>query len=324
MRMDRKMFFLVMVLAVVFAIFAGCIQQPDSEETTPVIGGIETIGDLPKPTESQVVAPTGAVVSEPSIEVTPQGQGFAKITVNEGELVKLDLQASDPDGDSLSYTFSKPLDKNGEWQTKMGDAGEYPVTITASDGTLETSKNILIIVKAVNRKPTIESQQEITIVEGQKLILNLKATDPDNDVLVWKYDAPISSDGTWQTEEGDAGDYEVKATVSDGYLSDSTSFTVHVLKLNHPPVLEIEREFSVKEGDVVQLRPKVSDPDGDAVTISYSGWMNSDTYTTNYDDAGRHQVVVSATDGKMVESVVVWVTVENVNRAPVINGLIVK
>ncbi len=318
--MEKRILFLAIVM--VMAVFMGCAKV----ETGPAapLPGIDTGGVVPILPQPVVTPTTGAVVKEPTVEVSPQGEIYAKITLNEGELVKLDLQASDPDGDPLTYKFSSPLNDKGEWQTKMGDAGEYPVKITVSDGKLETSKTIMVIVKAVNRKPTIEPQQDITIVEGQKLVLNLKASDPDNDVLVWKYDAPVGSDGTWQTKVGDAGEYTLKATVSDGYVSESTSFKVRVLKLNHPPALEIAREMTLNEGETVKLVPKVSDEDGDLVTVSYSGWMTSDTYTTNYNDAGKHQVVVTASDGKTVESVVVWVTVNNVNRAPEINGLIVK
>jgi hypothetical protein len=318
--MEKRMVFLAIVM--VMAVFMGCTQvgiQPTAPAT-----GIDSGVIVPALPQPVVTAPTGEVVQEPTVEVSSQGDIYAKITLNEGELVKLDLQASDPDGDPLTYRFSSPLNNKGEWQTKIGDAGEYPVKITVSDGKLETSKTIMLIVKAVNRKPIIEQQPDITVVEGQKLVLNLKATDPDDDVLVWKYETPILADGTWQTKIGDAGEYTIKATVSDGYVSESTTFKVKVLKLNHPPTLEIAKEMTVNEGDTIKLAPKVSDEDGDSVTVSYSGWMSSDTYTTNFEDAGRHQVVVTASDGKTVESAVVWVTVNNVNRAPVISGLIVK
>ena len=315
--MDRKYVSLVLAVFVIALLVAGCAPKPAAvppEKVAPEITG-------------------GAVAESPKTETTEKPVGivqggtgayFAKITVDEGELIKLDLDATDPDGDLLDYQFSAPLNAKGEWQTKIGDAGEYPVDVTVSDGKLETTKKILVIVNAVNKKPAIEPVKDITITEGQKLVLNLKATDPDEDILVWKYEAPIGADGTWQTKAGDAGDYVIKATVSDGHLSDSTSFNVKVTKLNHPPTLEITREMTIKEGETVKLEPKTSDADGDKVTVTYSGWMTSGTYTTTYEDEGKHQVVVTASDGKSDESTVVWVTVEDVNRAPEIHGLIVK
>jgi len=64
--------------------------------------------------------------------------------INETEKISLGLQAEDPDADKLSYTFSKPLNNDGEWQTNYGDAGEYEATIAVSDGKESTSENILI------------------------------------------------------------------------------------------------------------------------------------------------------------------------------------
>jgi hypothetical protein len=293
--MEKRLCFLAIVLMAVSMMMAGCLPAANTGQGNPVVNDLTnliTSGNGATP-------PTGSVVSEPeqpSIEVNPQGQYFAKITVNEGELVKLDLQASDPDGDPLTYTFSKPLNAQGEWQTKIGDAGEYPITITASDGKLETSKVVLLIIKAVNRAPVAAKQNDITLTEGQKLSLGLKATDPDNDILVWRYesDAPIGSDGSWQTRMGDAGEYDVKATVSDGYLSDSTLFKVKVIRFNNPPTLEIAKEMTVNDnGETIKLQPKVNDPDaGDTVSVSYSGWMTADTYTTKFGDAGKHLVTV--------------------------------
>ena len=44
------------------------------------------------------------------------------------------VSAVDPDGDPIVYNFTQPLDEKGEWQTGDGDAGEYIVTVYASDG----------------------------------------------------------------------------------------------------------------------------------------------------------------------------------------------
>ena len=50
--------------------------------------------------------------------------------------------------------------------------------------------------------------------------------------------------------------------------------------------------------------------------------MTSNTYTTSYDDAGTHTVTITATDmygGQ--DSIDFAITVNNVNRAPVILGV---
>jgi len=55
------------------------------------------------------------------------------VTVLAGNTVHIIPTASDIDGDGLNFTFSSPLDENGEWQTTENDGGNYIVTITVKD-----------------------------------------------------------------------------------------------------------------------------------------------------------------------------------------------
>ncbi len=93
------------------------------------------------------------------------------LTVMEGGVVELKLKAYDPDGDKIVYTFGKPLDQNGRWQTKVGDEGTYKVDVTASDGKSKTVKTITIRVSHKNRPPVIEPLQKIIVNEGDTINL---------------------------------------------------------------------------------------------------------------------------------------------------------
>jgi hypothetical protein len=346
--MDKRVVFLLLVTT----LLAGCLPSPTGEVSQPPIkpGGVDEIvkGALPQvdeeepqetepvieeeteePQETEPVIeeePEELQETEPVTEEEAEGgsASTAKITVQEGELVKLDLDATDPDGDSLYYTYTLPLNRLGEWQTQIGDAGEYPITITVSDGVLKTSKDAVIIVTPVNQPPRFKELNDIEVVEGELIELELEAEDPNNDPLLWSYGQPFSADGKWQTQEGDAGKYEVTVEVSDGEFTDSGTMFVTILRGNRPPHLDIDSELEFNEGDTIKLEPEVSDPDGDQVTVKYSGWMNSGTYTTGNEDAGKHKVVITVSDGKLEESAVVWITIKNVNRPPEIHGLIVK
>ena len=59
-----------------------------------------------------------------------------------------------------------------------------------------------------------------------------------------------------------------------------------------------------------------NDPDGDLVSIKYSGWMVKKTKQTDFEDAGTHEVHVSVSDGQNVVEETVTVIVNDVNRAP--------
>jgi hypothetical protein len=82
-------------------------------------------------------------------------EGLPALEVNEGDLVKINVKATDADGDILTYTFTSPLNSEGEWQTRMGDSGVYYSTITVSDGKTDVEKQVKIIVQPENNKPVL-------------------------------------------------------------------------------------------------------------------------------------------------------------------------
>jgi hypothetical protein len=59
------------------------------------------------------------------------------VAVTENDFVDIDASAVDIDGNNLTFYYSEPLDENGEWQTAEGDAGNYTVIITVTDGHCE-------------------------------------------------------------------------------------------------------------------------------------------------------------------------------------------
>lgn len=364
--------------------------------------------------------PTGAIATEPPAaedltvldeEPAPAPAAFAAPAddklphkaVVEGELVSFpNLQATDPDGDLIAYTFTPPLDAQGNWQTKVGDAGEYRVTITASDGKNSVSQVVVIDVNPKNSPPTIQlASKELHVKEGDAIALNAQVTDPDGDEVTltfegwmtgpervttyddagrhtveiiasdgtatasetatvtvdnvnrapvlgpiadiiikegdkitvnptssdadgdkvtYLYSAPINPDGTWQTTTSDVGKYRVNVTATDSQLSAMTSFLVVVESLNHAPVIQVADLITLEEGQAVTLSPVITDAEGDELAISYGGWMQSNTYTTTYEDSGSHLVTITATDGINTAKKDVTVMVTDVNRAPTFGG----
>jgi hypothetical protein len=239
----------------------------------------------------------------------------AMIEVNEGETVVIEPEVSDPEGDDVEITYSGWMTSD-TYKTTYNDAGEYIVTVTATDGVNEVSDDILITVNDVNRAPVMERVSDITISEGEEISVDIDATDPDGDTLSVEFSEPLDDNGEWQTEIGDAGTYTVSVIVSDGVNEISQDFDVIVESVNRPPVLDVPAMIEVNEGETVVIEPEVSDPEGDDIEITYSGWMTSDTYQTDYDDAGEYIVTVTATDGVNEVSDDILITVNDVNRPP--------
>ena len=59
---------------------------------------------------------------------------------------------SDVDGDAITVTIEGFMTEE-TYETSFDDAGEYEVTVTASDGKLEVSETVEITVNDVNRPP---------------------------------------------------------------------------------------------------------------------------------------------------------------------------
>ncbi|MFC1801298.1 Ig-like domain-containing protein [Nanoarchaeota archaeon] len=139
------------------------------------------------------------------------------ITANEGDLVKIIYSATDPDGDSLTATFTSPLDSNGEWQTGYIDSGIYNVTITIDDNHGGTDfQNVQLTVNNVNRPPVLNPITNITTWEGDQVKIIPSATDPDGDTPIFSYSAPLNSNGEWTPNYTNAGIQNVTVTVNDG------------------------------------------------------------------------------------------------------------
>jgi hypothetical protein len=240
-----------------------------------------------------------------------------EITVNEGETVKIDAQASDADGDEVTLTFSGWMDSPTR-ETTFDDEGRHTVTITATDGKKESVQDVTVIVNNVNRAPKLSDLSDITVLEGEKIFVEVDAADPDGDEVTILFEAPLGTSGEWKTEPGDAGTYQTEVTVSDGELTETKTLTLIVESLNKAPVIDLALPtINVEEGETVVIEATITDEENDELTITYSGWITSNTYTTDYDDAGTHTVTITVTDGTNTVTKDVTVNVVDKNRPPV-------
>ncbi|MFH1053038.1 MAG: hypothetical protein V1740_01345 [Candidatus Woesearchaeota archaeon] len=245
--------------------------------------------------------------------------GLQRKEYNEGDLVSFpNLAKTDADGDQISYTFTSPLDENGEWQTKAGDAGEYKLTITASDGKSETKKELLIVVKSLNKAPVIVPIADITLNEGETVTLDIKTSDSDGD------DVTVVISG-WMTENSkatgfdDAGTYTVTVKASDGKSESKQDVKVTVNNVNRAPIIKDINDITVTEGDKVSIATTSADPDGDSVTITYpSPFDSSGQWQTSEGDAGEKEYTIIASDGKLTDSISVKVIVQSSNKPPLL------
>ncbi len=265
-------------------------------------------------------------------------EGATVIIVEETELVSLVPKAEDPDMDTLTFTFTSPLDDNGEWQTTYGDAGEYTVTITASDGLLTSSKEVLVIVNKKEEAPVLESfkpeSTAMDIDETESIEFSVAASDLNNDALrySWKLDGvEIGNKNSvqYQTTYEDSGAHTMKVIVSDYIFDTEKIWSITVNNVNREPVLKEINDIEIKEADKVVVLLDANDPDGDELNYEIDDDRfvqdgNSFTWETTYDDAGEHLITATVSDGVNAVSQEFTVTIEDVNRAPVILDIVQK
>ncbi|MDO8657031.1 MAG: hypothetical protein Q7K45_07380 [Nanoarchaeota archaeon] len=275
---------------------------------------VQDVEELNKEVEQDVVLPdlgedTEKVVVEESLDT---------ISVNENELVRLNVKVSDPDKDTVTYTYSKPLNEKGEWQTHYGDAGEYIVTITASDGRLTTEKKVKLAVERVNVAPIIETLLDINVREGETIIFEPEVSDPNKDKVTVTVSEPLKS-GNWKTDHTSAGEYQIKVTATDGELETEQMFNLLVEDVNVlPEISGLLETISIKEGESVSIKPTVTDLDNDPITVTISDPVGNDgAWDTSYTDHGTYLVTVTVSDGKDTIVKKVNVQVADVNQAPV-------
>ncbi len=160
------------------------------------------------------------------------------LQVNENEIADISslITTIDPDGDSVSLSYSEKLNSIGQWQTTYDDAGNYAITITASDGSLEDSKTFNLEVLNVNRAPVINTFSPTSnpnVNEGSSLTLNLDVSDPDGDTLNYKWylnniQVATTQNYTYSPDYNSAGNHNITLIISDSNLETSNIWNVTV------------------------------------------------------------------------------------------------
>lgn len=212
------------------------------------------------------------------------------------------------------------LDSKIKQEAELQNKTEERKAETTAEMTIE-EKTSEELAEAFEEKDelTLDKIPEKTVNEGEKISFpNLQAVDPDGDAIKYTFSYPLNEKGEWQTKAGDAGEYKIKISASDGKNVAVQEVLVKVLSLNKPPVIRaVQKKITVNEGETVKLDFYVEDPDNKEVQIAYVGWMNAQTYITTYSDAGTHKVKVIVTDGTTTAEEEFEVVVNDVNRAPV-------
>jgi len=278
--------------------------------------------------------------------------------VDEGSNLTFRVHATDADGDSLvltatdlpansSFTDSGNGAGSFSFNPDYTQAGIYNVTFIATDtlGTAD-SEVVQITVNSVNRAPALDSIGPKSVDEGSNLTFRVHATDADLDSLVLTAtDLPDNSSFTdsgnqagsfsFSPDYTQAGIYNVTFIATDTLGSaDSEIVQITVNNVNRAPALDSIGPKSVTEGDTLSFRIHATDADLDSIImdtlnvpvnatfIDSGNGAGSFSFDPDYIQAGIYNVTFIATDTLgLADSEVVVITVNNVNRAPVLDSI---
>lgn len=278
-------------------------------------------------------------------------------SVDEGSNLNFTVTASDPDGTIPDLTTSTLPDGAGftdhddgtgtfDWTPTFDQADIYSVIFYATDDSAAVDSEVVeITVINVNRAPVLGSIGDKTVAEDDTLIIEISATDPDNDSLAFSAD-PIPANATLEDhydntatftfipDFSQAGEYSITFTVYDADSTDSELITITVTNTNRAPILAEIGSQNIGVDQNLNFGVSASDPDNDSIILSTSTLPDNAGFTDNGDgtgvfdwtpssaQVGTHYVTFYAEDTlEAVDSEIVEITVFEGNQPPVLDPI---
>ncbi|MCF7911695.1 MAG: tandem-95 repeat protein [Candidatus Cloacimonetes bacterium] len=224
----------------------------------------------------------------------PQINLPAAVAFNEDteHIVNLNNYSSDPDGESLNYSYSGGDQVNctitGNYLILSAEAdwnGEEYILITATDAASASDTDTLqVIVNAVNDAPQIDLPVEFTFAEDSQLVIDFGeyVSDVDGDELsllvsgnsqinvqMSELEVTFSASANWWGEE------QLQFTVNDGQIRAiaSDQVLISVNSVNDAPILNLPAELSFYSYSQLteNFSSYISDPENDDLTLAVSG-----------------------------------------------------
>jgi hypothetical protein len=327
---------------------------PDSTQTGPTsVTFIATDMGTPQLTDNFAVNIT--VVQENNPPEWDSLGLITALDVWEGGTLELRVSATDADG-GIPALYASKLPENATFVDSGNGAGLFTFTpnfvqsglyeaiLNAYDGIDVTDAQLLIqVYEAGNQPPEFNPIPPDSVVEGDTLIMTISAFDPDETIPALSADS-LPENATF-TDNGDgtgtiefyptyiqSRNYYVYIFADDGEFIDTVVITIVVEEAgNQYPDLELPGQQTVDENTNLTFTINSSDPDMTTPILSAGSMPPGASFTDNNDytgtfswtpgyyDEGSYTVWFYATDSLdpgMVDSIIVDITVNNVNQLP--------
>ncbi|HIE55843.1 MAG TPA: hypothetical protein EYP90_11815, partial [Chromatiaceae bacterium] len=190
------------------------------------------------------------------------------------------VQAEDDDGDPLRFFLPEApqgmqIDADSgriDWAPEQ--AGSFRVTVNVGDGQGGEERQSFELRIDANRPPVIHSEPLAAGTAGQPYRYVVEASDADGDPLAFQLTtAPpgmtIDPSGRIDWLPQLAGNYPVVVEVRDDLQGVTEQpFTLTIVRIDQPPVLQPIESQSIPLGTTLTLQLDADDADGDPLTYS--------------------------------------------------------
>ncbi|MGD8787497.1 MAG: putative Ig domain-containing protein, partial [Phycisphaerales bacterium] len=161
-------------------------------------------------------------------------------SVNENALLSFSVNATDPDGEAITYSVSGLptgavfAGQTFTWTPSYIQAGSHNIKFTASDGMAEDSQVMTITVNNVNIAPALTSIGNKSVYASQLLTFSVHATDFDGGSITYSATGMpsgatfASQTFNWTPNSSQAGTHDVTFIANDGENLNSETITITV------------------------------------------------------------------------------------------------
>ena len=219
------------------------------------------------------------------------------LTATVGAVYSYDVNATDANGDTLTYSLDNAPAGMGinattgqiAWTPTSGQMGANQVTVRVADPkSLFTTQSFTITVAQIAVAPVITSTPVVTGKVGTAYRYDVNATDANGDTLVYSVVAPIQAGMaihpatgliTWTPMANGTFPMTVRATDSGGLFAQQ-SFNVAVAA-NGAPVIDSRPPMTGRVGVPYNYTVHATDPNGDAIIYRGSGLGNPSNFSAN-------------------------------------------
>ncbi len=254
-------------------------------------------------------------------------------TIAEGAALSLTFHATDAGNHAVTWSATglpngamlDPLTGALTWTPAFGQAGVYPVTVNASDGSEAGSTSFSITVTHTNLAPILVPLPPQSGRENTELTFTVAGADPDGETTTLSA-SNLPSGATFNVLTGafqwtpsfmQAGDYTVTFTITNtAGLTDSIQVPIDIAMVYRPPLLDIADHQAIL-GQTLTFSAAGQDLDpGTTLTYSAQGLpqgatLNAGTglvtWTPGPAQAGDYVVVFTASDGTVSKSQPVYI-----------------